>query len=55
LNRRITAHEGKIDGFHALIGRYPKDKVTIIVLSNQQDSDLFTFVTSTAELVLGKE
>lgn len=55
LNRRVTAHEGKIDGFHALIGRYPKDKVTIIVLGNQQDSDLFTIVTSTAELVLREE
>lgn len=38
LGRRLVGHGGAIDGFRAWILRYPDNRVTIIVLSNQEDS-----------------
>jgi CubicO group peptidase (beta-lactamase class C family) len=38
LGRRAVGHGGAIDGFRAWIFRYPDDRITIILLSNQEDS-----------------
>lgn len=35
--RPVAMHSGGIEGFSANIRRYPDDRVTVIVLSNQQD------------------
>jgi CubicO group peptidase (beta-lactamase class C family) len=36
-NHREVSHRGFIDGFVSILARYPDDKVTIIILSNQQN------------------
>jgi CubicO group peptidase (beta-lactamase class C family) len=36
--RRMVGHGGAIDGFRAWIFRYPDDRITSILLSNQEDS-----------------
>ena len=36
--RRMVGHGGAVDGFRAWIFRYPDDRITIILLSNQEDS-----------------
>lgn len=36
--RRMVGHGGAIDGFRSWIFRYPDDRITIILLSNQEDS-----------------
>jgi len=38
--RPIQMHEGGIPGFSTIIARYPDDQVTLIVLSNQQNTDV---------------
>jgi len=38
LGRRLVGHGGAIEGFRAWIIRYPDDHITIIGLSNQEDS-----------------
>jgi|GEM_PF-2862025 len=38
LGRRVVGHGGAIEGFRAWIIRYPNDHITIIGLSNQEDS-----------------
>jgi len=38
LGRQMVGHGGALDGFRAWIFRYPDDRITIIVLSNQEDS-----------------
>jgi CubicO group peptidase (beta-lactamase class C family) len=40
-DRRTVYHPGSWPGFRSLLGRYPDDDVTIIVLSNQEDALLF--------------
>lgn len=55
LNRRVIGHGGKINGFKSYIQRFPDDKVTIIVLSNQETSDVFAIATTIAALVFGEE
>ncbi|HTX91235.1 MAG TPA: serine hydrolase domain-containing protein [Anaerolineales bacterium] len=39
LGQLVDWHNGGIEGFATIIARYPDDQVTIIVLSNQQDTD----------------
>jgi hypothetical protein len=39
-NRRVFEHGGGIDGFVSVIKRYPDDKTTIIILSNQENTPL---------------
>jgi CubicO group peptidase (beta-lactamase class C family) len=39
-NRRVFEHGGGIEGFVSVITRYPDDKVTIIILSNQENTPL---------------
>jgi CubicO group peptidase (beta-lactamase class C family) len=46
-NRRIIFHGGGIDGYTSVIVRYPDDKVTVIVLTNQQNLD----PTATSEVL----
>ena len=36
----IISHGGSINGFVAMNARYPKEQITIIVLSNQQNTDV---------------
>lgn len=38
LGRQVVFHGGAIDGFRSWIFRYPDDRITIILLSNQEDS-----------------
>jgi CubicO group peptidase (beta-lactamase class C family) len=38
--RPMNVHEGGIPGFATIIARYPDDHVTIIVLSNQENTDV---------------
>lgn len=38
LGRRMVGHGGAIEGFRAWLFRYPADRITIILLSNQEDS-----------------
>jgi CubicO group peptidase (beta-lactamase class C family) len=38
--RLINVHGGDIPGFSTIIARYPDDEVTIIVLSNQENTDV---------------
>jgi CubicO group peptidase (beta-lactamase class C family) len=38
LGRQLVFHGGAIDGFRSWIFRYPDDRITIILLSNQEDS-----------------
>jgi len=45
---------GHINGFDATIRRYMDDKITIILLTNQEDSDNGSFANSIAEKLLGK-
>jgi CubicO group peptidase (beta-lactamase class C family) len=46
-NRRFISHGGSIDGYTSVIERYPDDKVTVIVLTNQQNLD----PTATSEVL----
>jgi hypothetical protein len=55
LDRRVTGHEGKINGFKAHIERYPNHGVTLIVLSNQELSDTYTISTTMAQWLFGEE
>jgi CubicO group peptidase (beta-lactamase class C family) len=38
LGRQMVGHGGALDGFRAWLFRYPADRITIILLSNQEDS-----------------
>ena len=38
LGRHLVSHGGALDGFRSWIFRYPDDHITIIILSNQEDS-----------------
>jgi len=51
---RIVKQPGHINGFDATIRRYMDDKITIILLTNQEDSDNGSFANSIAEKLLGK-
>jgi CubicO group peptidase (beta-lactamase class C family) len=45
LGRKIVGHGGAIDGFRAYILRFPDERITIILLSNQEDSlDTISFI-----------
>ena len=38
MGRRLVMHGGALDGFRSWVYRYPGDRITIILLSNQEDS-----------------
>jgi len=37
-NRPVVAHDGSINGFTSFIARFPDDRVTVVVLSNNEDA-----------------
>ncbi len=52
--RQLIWHYGALDGFTAYIGRYPDDKVTIIVLSNLQKLDVFALVSNLEQIIFAE-
>ena len=54
-NHRWIGHEGIVPGFATELDRYPDDKVTIILLSNKQDTNLLAVTSALAKKVLGEE
>jgi CubicO group peptidase (beta-lactamase class C family) len=52
---KVVGHGGYISGFSTRIFRYPDDKVTIIVLSNQESIDTQYIASLLSERVFGKE
>ncbi len=53
--RLINMHSGGIEGFTTLIVRYPNDHVTIIVLSNQQDTTVGTIGQILSRKIFGDQ
>lgn len=53
--RRIYEHGGGIDGFVAVITRYPDDKTTIIILSNQQTTQIESIRRKLAQMLFGND
>jgi D-alanyl-D-alanine carboxypeptidase len=45
-------HNGDVAGFHSIIARYPEDRLTIIVLSNDGDAPVGRFSQDLAEVYL---
>jgi CubicO group peptidase (beta-lactamase class C family) len=52
-NHTVAGHGGWIpgSGFRSIIQHYPDDKLAIIVLSNQADTDVFAIASQIADLV----
>lgn len=50
---RFMSHSGWIDGFAASLGRYPDDRVTVIVLSNMDSAPVNTIARNVGAIVLG--
>jgi CubicO group peptidase (beta-lactamase class C family) len=46
-------HNGQVAGFSSMIARYPEDKLTIIVLSNDGGAPIGRFSQDLAEVYLG--
>jgi CubicO group peptidase (beta-lactamase class C family) len=53
-NHRVISHRGGIDGFMTEIRRYIDDKVTIIVLSNRDTTDIGDVADQIAQVVFEK-
>lgn len=51
---RIVGHTGVINGFHAYLGRYIDDRVTIILLSNIETEDLQDIVTDLERIIFNE-
>jgi CubicO group peptidase (beta-lactamase class C family) len=54
LNRRNIFHGGSLVGYTSLIDRYPDDKVTVIVLTNQEDLDPATTSDMVEKKIFGE-
>jgi len=54
-NHRWVGHEGGIEGFHTLISRYPDERVTIILLSNHENTSLDIIEQSLGRIVFGEQ
>jgi len=52
-NRQVFFHPGGIEGFRASIYRFPADRVTVIVLSNQESTDTDLVSRQLAQIVFG--
>jgi CubicO group peptidase (beta-lactamase class C family) len=52
-NHLLINHSGLIDGFSTYIGRYPEDRVTVIVLGNMSSADSVGIGKYLASLVIG--
>jgi len=50
---RFISHSGWIDGFAASFGRYPDDRVTVIVLSNIDSTPVNTIARNIGAIALG--
>ena len=50
---RFISHSGWIDGFAASFGRYPDDRVTVIVLSNIDSAPVNTIARNIGAIALG--
>ncbi len=48
---RLIWHDGKVEGFRSFIGRYPDDRVTIIVLSNLATLDEMALAKTVEQIV----
>jgi len=48
---RIVGHTGSINGFHAYLGRYLDDRVTIILLSNIETENIGKIVTGLERII----
>jgi CubicO group peptidase (beta-lactamase class C family) len=53
-NRQVFVHDGHFDGFRASISRFPVDKMTVIVLSNQERTDINEVNRHLAQIVFGE-
>lgn len=51
--RSSIEHDGGIEGFTTLLTRYPADQVTIIILSNQQDTSLGVILDMLSNQIFG--
>jgi CubicO group peptidase (beta-lactamase class C family) len=51
-NRLVLSHSGGIEGFATEMRRYPDDKVTIIILSNRDTTDVIAVGNQIARVVL---
>jgi CubicO group peptidase (beta-lactamase class C family) len=54
-NRKMISHGGGIDGFATHIARYPDDRVTVIVLSNLEQSKSGMFARDLGAIVFGEK
>ena len=48
---RVIGHAGSVGGFSANLTRFPEDKITVIVLTNQRDTNSFQIVKGIAVLL----
>jgi CubicO group peptidase (beta-lactamase class C family) len=53
-NRQVFFHAGSIEGFRASLYRFPADRVTVIVLSNQGRTDTDAISRQLARIVFGE-
>ncbi|MDA3811377.1 MAG: serine hydrolase, partial [Spirochaetaceae bacterium] len=50
------SHGGGLPGFHTYLGRFPEEKVTIIILSNSMIIEEMSYITSSiTSIILKKE
>lgn len=54
-DRKLVYHTGHINGFVAYIGRYPEDKVSVIILSNREDASVRRASRDLAAMVFGQK
>jgi CubicO group peptidase (beta-lactamase class C family) len=54
-NRRVFEHGGGIEGFVSVITRYPEDKTTIIILSNQENTPLGAIHRDITKMLFGDD
>jgi hypothetical protein len=49
------SHRGETTGFRTVIERFPKDRLTVIVLANRTDLDPEKLALQTADLFLSQD
>lgn len=52
-NRQYISHSGWIEGFATAIGRFPVDKLTVVVMSNLDSTPVNTMALNLASIALG--
>ena len=53
-NQQVIEHGGGGDGFITLIKRFPRDRVTLILLSNRESTDIGAIADALAGMVFGE-